>query len=255
MKDVIALCREDAASDVDRDEIRREADASLRDTVSALTKHLLGDDLKLEFKPISEYSEEVALMNRKRFVCLALVGVLAFAGLAGCGKEEESPDFSGYSKIAELATIKCVYHNVAEIYNDGTNMLFGINVGYKKAWFEYDGTMQLGVDVSKVRIEGPDENNVVTIVIPQAQVLGVPDADESTFFRCLQRHGPADLDHLRRSAEAYAAAQDKMRESAEGNEMLIREARDRAEMLLFQYVEGVGKKLGVEYEIRVKDAE
>lgn len=60
MKDVIALCREDAASDVDRDEIRREADASLRDTVSALTKHLLGDDLKLEFKPISEYSEEVA---------------------------------------------------------------------------------------------------------------------------------------------------------------------------------------------------
>ena len=57
MKDVIALCREDAASDVDRDEIRREADASLRDTVSALTKHLLGDDLKLEFKPISEYSE------------------------------------------------------------------------------------------------------------------------------------------------------------------------------------------------------
>ena len=56
-------------------------------------------------------------------------------------------------------------------------------------------------------------------------------------------------------AEAYAAAQDKMRESAEGNEMLIREARDRAEMLLFQYVEGVGKKLGVEYEIRVKDAE
>ena len=60
MKDVIALCREDAASDVDRDEIRREADASLQDTVSALTKYLLGDDLKLEFKPISEYSEEVA---------------------------------------------------------------------------------------------------------------------------------------------------------------------------------------------------
>ena len=59
-KEFGALCREDAASDVDRDEIRREADASLRDTVSALTKHLLGDDLKLEFKPISEYSEEVA---------------------------------------------------------------------------------------------------------------------------------------------------------------------------------------------------
>ena len=46
-----------------------------------------------------------------------------------------------------------------------------------------------------------------------------------------------------------------MRESAEGNKMLIREARDRAEMLLRQYVEGVGKKLGAEYEIRVTDAQ
>ena len=148
-----------------------------------------------------------------------------------------------------------MYHNVAEIYNDGTNMLFGINVGYKKAWFEYDGTMQLGVDVSKVRIEGPDENNVVTIVIPQAQVLGVPDADESTFSDVYSDTGLLTSITSVDQAEAYAAAQDKMRESAEGNEMLIREARDRAEMLLRQYVEGVGKKLGAEYEIRVTDAE
>lgn len=115
--------------------------------------------------------------------------------------------------------------------------------------------MQLGVDVSKVRIEGPDENNVVTIVIPQAQVLGVPDADESTFSDVYSDTGLLTSITSVDQAEAYAAAQDKMRESAEGNEMLIREARDRAEMLLFQYVEGVGKKLGVEYEIRVKDAE
>lgn len=175
--------------------------------------------------------------------------------LSGAARRKSPPDFSGYSKIAELATIKCVYHNVAEIYNDGTNMLFGINVGYKKAWFEYDGTMQLGVDVSKVRIEGPDENNVVTIVIPQAQVLGVPDADESTFSDVYSDTGLLTSITSVDQAEAYAAAQDKMRESAEGNEMLMREARDRAEMLLRQYVEGVGKKLGAEYEIRVTDAQ
>lgn len=58
MKDVIALCREDAANDVDREEIKEQAEASLKDTVKALTLPLLGDEYQLEFKPIAEYNEE-----------------------------------------------------------------------------------------------------------------------------------------------------------------------------------------------------
>lgn len=58
MKDAIALCREDAANDVDRDEVKEQAEASLKDTVKALTLPLLGDEYQLEFKPIAEYNEE-----------------------------------------------------------------------------------------------------------------------------------------------------------------------------------------------------
>lgn len=58
MKDVIALCREDAANDVDKEEIKEQAEASLKDTVKALTLPLLGDEYQLEFKPIAEYNEE-----------------------------------------------------------------------------------------------------------------------------------------------------------------------------------------------------
>ena len=58
MKDVIALCREDAANDVDREEIKEQAEASLKDTVKALTLPLIGDEYQLEFKPIAEYNEE-----------------------------------------------------------------------------------------------------------------------------------------------------------------------------------------------------
>ena len=57
MKDVIALCREDAANDVDKEEIKEQAEASLKDTVKALTLPLLGDEYQLEFKPIAEYNE------------------------------------------------------------------------------------------------------------------------------------------------------------------------------------------------------
>lgn len=58
MKDVIVLCREDAANDVDKEEIKEQAEASLRDTVKALTLPLLGDEYQLEFKPIAEYNGE-----------------------------------------------------------------------------------------------------------------------------------------------------------------------------------------------------
>lgn len=100
-------------------------------------------------------------MRQSKQLFVAVVALFIVLGLSGCDKQEQ-PDFSGYKKIADLATIDCTFHNVAEIYNDGTDIIFGINVGYKKAWFEYDGSVELGVDVSQVRIEGPDASNVVT---------------------------------------------------------------------------------------------
>lgn len=57
MKDIIAICREDAANDVDKEEIKGHAEASLKDTVKALTMPLIGDEYQLEFKPIAEYVE------------------------------------------------------------------------------------------------------------------------------------------------------------------------------------------------------
>ena len=112
-------------------------------------------------------------MRQSKQLFVAVVSLFIVLGLSGCDKQEQ-PDFSGYKKIADLATIDCTFHNVAEIYNDGTDIIFGINVGYKKAWFEYDGIVELGVDVSQVRIEGPDASNVVTVFVPEAQVLGIP---------------------------------------------------------------------------------
>ena len=119
-------------------------------------------------------------MRQSKQLFVAVVALFIVLGLSGCDKQEQ-PDFSGYKKIADLATIDCTFHNVAEIYNDGTDIIFGINVGYKKAWFEYDGSVELGVDVSQVRIEGPDASNVVTVFVPEAQVLGIPQIDETSF--------------------------------------------------------------------------
>ena len=58
MKDVLSLCRKDAADEVDKKEIKKQADASLRDTVKALTLPLIEDEYKLVFKPLAEYKGE-----------------------------------------------------------------------------------------------------------------------------------------------------------------------------------------------------
>ncbi|MGN8840661.1 DUF4230 domain-containing protein [Collinsella sp. HCP3S3_A7] len=183
------------------------------------------------------------------------MAALSLTGLSGCAKKDEEPDFSDYTKIAELATVECRFHNVAEIYNDGTNMLFGINVGYKKAWFEYDGTVQLGVDVSKVDVSRPDENNVVTITVPNAQILGQPQADESTFSDIYSDTGLLTPITTVDQSAALEEAQNEMIKSAEGNSALMNSARERAKTLLSQYVTGIGERMGEKYEVQFKDAE
>lgn len=193
-------------------------------------------------------------MKPSKLICALLVASAATISLTGCAKEKE-PDFSGYQRIAELATLECTFHNVAEIYNDGTDILFGINIGYEKAWFEYDGKVQLGIDVSKVEIDGPDANNVVTITIPEAQVLGIPDADETTFSDIYQDTGLLTRIDTVDQQEAFQTAQAEMKSAAEGNPELMSQARNRAKTLLEQYVCNIGKIRNQDYKVEFVDAE
>lgn len=126
---------------------------------------------------------------------------------------------------------------------------------YKKAWFEYDGTVQLGVDVAKVNVSNPDENNVVTITVPDAEVLGQPQADESTFSDIYSDTGLLTPITTVDQSAALEEAQNEMIKSAEGNSALMSSARERAKTLLSQYVTKIGDRTGKKYEVQFKDAE
>ena len=189
-------------------------------------------------------------MRQSKQLFVAVVALFIVLGLSGCDKQEQ-PDFSGYKKIADLATID----NVAEIYNDGTDIIFGINVGYKKAWFEYDGSVELGVDVSQVRIEGPDASNVVTVFVPEAQVLGIPQIDETSFSDVYADTGLLTKIETMDQSLALQTAQSEMVSAVENSPELLERARKRAETLLAQYVTTVGSAIGQEYEVRFSGSE
>ena len=186
---------------------------------------------------------------KSRHLLGGAIALLLALGLPGCARQEQ-PDFSGYKRIAELATIECPFHNVAEIYNDGTDIIFGINVGYKKAWFEYDGSVELGIDVSQVRIEGPDADNVVTVTMPEVRVLGIPQVDETSFSDVYADTGLLTRIETMDQSLALQTAQSEMVAVVENSPELLERARGRAETLLSQYVETVGQAIGQEYDVR-----
>ena len=50
-------------------------------------------------------------MRKPWLACLTLAAALSLSALSGCSKSSEAPDFSGYTEIAELATVECAFHN------------------------------------------------------------------------------------------------------------------------------------------------
>lgn len=198
-------------------------------------------------------------MRRTRLRALsAVVAVLMVCCLAACSQAEEKPkpepDFSNAAYIADLATLECYSHNVAKMENTGSWLL---NMGYRKLWYEYGGTVRIGIDAKKVVISQPDENNVVSITVPQAQVVGQPDVDESSIVETVSEKAfffDSDFS-IEAKQEALVEAQQEMLESISNNDTLMAQARQRAKDLLQEYVINVGEVLGETYTVKWVDAE
>ena len=110
---------------------------------------------------------------------MLLVGTVVLC-LTGCGKETQTADFSGVTSVCELATLKCYYHNVAKAETESSGIFAKwLKTGYKKIWTEYSGIIEYGIDISQVTVSEPDKNGVVTVTMPDAQVLNV-DVDEDS---------------------------------------------------------------------------
>lgn len=192
-------------------------------------------------------------MSKKSRAGTAVTFVVAcMLFLAGCNMiNKEKPSFSGYSDIAELATIECYYHNVAELRDGGTDILpLGVvNIGYKKAWYEYDASVSFGIDASKVQIEGPDENGVVTVTIPRARLLSVSDIKPDSYVEACSETGILTTITIEDEQGAVREAQKNMRETAARDVRLLARADDRARTLLEEYVKRVGEAVEEDYRV------
>lgn len=185
---------------------------------------------------------------------MLLVGTVVLC-LTGCGKEIQTADFSGVTSVCELATLKCYYHNVAKAETEASGIFAKwLKTGYKKIWTEYSGIIEYGIDISQVTVSEPDKNGVVTVTMPDAQVLNV-DVDEDSLGTPLTDTGFLTSITTEEKTTTLAGAQEAMEQQAKENTEMLSQAKARAKTLIEEYIKNVGESIGEEYTVEWKDAE
>lgn len=185
---------------------------------------------------------------------MLLVGTVVLC-LTGCGKEIQTADFSGVTSVCELATLKCYYHNVAKAETEASGIFAKwLKTGYKKIWTEYSGIIEYGIDISQVTVSEPDKNGVVTVTMPDAQVLNV-DVDEDSLGTPLTDTGFLTSVTTEEKTTRLAGAQEAMEQQAKENTEMLSQAKARAKTLIEEYIKNVGESIGEEYTVEWKDAE
>ena len=186
---------------------------------------------------------------------IALILISSFV-LCGCGKESKAEiELSKAQRIAELATLKAYYHDVIKVEKDKSGAIFGLgDIGYKKMWVEYTGIVSMAVDVSKIIISQPDENGVVTVKMPKEVIVGEADIDEESISEPLIDKGWFTKITTEERKAALIDSQSKMLEKAKADKSMQNQARERAKLLLEEYIKNVGTALGKEYTVKWEDA-
>ena len=191
---------------------------------------------------------------KKPYVILLLIIVLAIIIVSLLPARKPSifrrSNFDKIESISKLATIETYYHNVAtkEEEANGLGKLF-FNMGYKKIWIEYEGTVKFGIDAKKVKIGKPNSNGVVKVYVPKAEIIGEPNIIKNKLGDPITDTGFLTSVSPKEKTDAIAYAQEKMVETAEQDTQTKILAEQRARELIKNYIIETGKGLGEEYTV------
>ena len=192
------------------------------------------------------------MKGMKQFLALAISGAMCVTALFGCGgtTEKKEADFSGVQAVYDLTTLKCYYHNVAEGQR-GAEGFFAplLRTGYKKVWQEYDGVVELGVDVSQISIGRPSADGEVEVHVPEAQVMNVY-VDKESIQEPVTETGFLTEVTTEEKTVAFQEAQKTMESVARENQAMLSQAHERAKKILEGYVKNVGKEIGENYTVK-----
>ena len=148
----------------------------------------------------------------KRISILFLAVVMLLSAFVSCGKSDVAPEVEQVRMISELATLKCKFNNVAKSDVKAEKGITHVFEKDREYWIEYEGYVDIGIDVEYVTIDIKD--TVVTVSIPPASIqnIGVTEDTERTEIYSKDSVINKNTVTAEKQAEAIAEAQENMRE-------------------------------------------
>lgn len=153
--------------------------------------------------------------------------------LSACDNKNEtlSENIKKLELTGNLVTYEAYFHNVLETTKD-SDSIFKKD---RKLFAEYTGTIKLGIDLSKVKIDV--QGDTINVLIPKAKIIGEPNVDESDFKKekfiesedGFLIKNPITGDDI---SKAFDDAQSEMKKSAESDEQLLSTAQTRAKIII-----------------------
>lgn len=187
----------------------------------------------------------------KKIIPLLMSLFLVFSASACKNSEVESvemePDTTQMKAICELAVMDCYYHNVAKFKEENAEGFLWWQKD-KHFWIEYSGVVTVGIDASLVSIDVNEEE--ISVTIPKAKVLTcIVDSASLSKDSFIVEKNSAQIT-AEDEVAAFAAAQDKLKESASNDTALLASAEQRAQSLLEDYITNIGNAVGKKYTIQ-----
>ncbi len=166
-------------------------------------------------------------------------------------KEPEiKPEIMQIRNICKLATIQCSYNNVAKGVKEKGSGVSHVGEKDRTVWIEYSGTVQIGIDMSDIKMETNDTN--ITVTIPKAKILSITvDSDSYNEDSHVISEDGINSNPLTSEDETsiMSSAEDDMKKLILDNKSLLITAQDRAKKLIENYINQIGEITDVKYNI------
>lgn len=173
------------------------------------------------------------------------------------------PERSEVDAICQLATLDCYYHNVAKSVKYAGTGIEHMGEVDRKFWIEYDAYAKVGIDVNQVQMTIDEETHVITIVLPQAMIVGAVNADPNSYNVNSYIEQPDTsrvanwvIDNVNRNpitvtdvTEAIAESLGELETQIMNDTALLNRARERAKDLIEGYIKQLAEMSDVEYTI------